>query len=76
MHAKRFWHSFTTHVGLISSIDQKRKKEGSRAFHNNFPSGSCDESCGLFADEKIMTIGNFPQLEWPKRLTPAPKRLM
>jgi hypothetical protein len=36
-------------------------------FHTNF-SVSCDESCGSFVDETLMTISNFPQLERFKRL--------
>jgi hypothetical protein len=33
---------------------------------------NCDESCGSFADGIMMTISNFPQLEWLKRLHATP----
>ena len=44
-----------------------------RAFHKKVSSGSCDESCGYFADEIMITVSTFSHLEWLKRLPSAPQ---
>jgi hypothetical protein len=54
----------------MARADGRSLPEG---FPEDFPSGSCDESCGSFADKKMMTISNFSQLEWLKRLHAGPQ---